>query len=130
MNIKLLLLAGFLGLTFSLHAQQLNVNKDLASELTSKFIPVENPVEYANQESTNGSMNFNDELQNEKAMLFLFEQVAYNKDDFKILLWGIAAKKINISSFKLAKSTYEQIYKLKLKGPDLNALKNGYNSVK
>jgi hypothetical protein len=75
-------------------------------------------------------MNFDDELQNEKGMLFLFEKVAYNKDDFKILLWGIAAKKINISSFKLARTTYEQIHNLKLKGPDLNALKNGYNSVK
>jgi hypothetical protein len=130
MNIKLFLLTAFAGLNFSLNAQQLNVNQNLASELTSEFAQVENPIEYARQESKNGSMNFDDELQNEKGMLFLFEKVAYNKDDFKILLWGIAAKKINISSFKLARTTYEQIHNLKLKGPDLNALKNGYNSVK
>ena len=113
-----------------MNAQQLNVNQDLATELTSEFAPVENPVEYAKQESKNGNMNFDEELQNEKGIFFLYEKVAYNKDDFKILLWGISAKKINISSIKLARATYEQIYNLKLTGPDLKALKNGYNGIK
>jgi len=110
----------------SAFGQDLNMNKSLVSDVTSKFKKVTNPIEYAKKESINGTMDFEKVLKNEKGWLFVYNGIGYNKDHFKILLWGIAAKKINMESLKVARNTWEYIFKKSLSGPALKAFKKGY----
>ncbi|MFC2111256.1 hypothetical protein ACFLQ5_02260 [Bacteroidota bacterium] len=110
--------------------QDLNMNKNLVAEITSKFESVPNPIEYAKKESINGTMDFEKVLENEKGWLFVFDGIGYNKDNFKILLWGIVAKKIGITSLKIAKETWESIYNRPLSGSELKAFKKGYKCNK
>ena len=71
-------------------------------------------------------MDFDLKLKDKKGILFLFDGVAYDKEDFAILLWGLAAKKINMKDLKTSIMTWEKIYNKTLNGHQLKAFKKGY----
>ena len=118
---------GILIYSLTLKGQQVvNMKKDLASELTSNFDKDPNPIEFAKKESIKGRMDFELKLKDEKGVLFVFDGIAYDKEDFAILLWALTAKKINIENLKTARLTWEEIYMKKLGGHNLKAFKKGY----
>ncbi len=127
MKIGIILFFGILTCNLVVHGQQvLNMKKGLASDLTSNFEKVQNPIEFGEKESINGSMDFELKLKDEKGILFIFDGTAYDKEDFAVLLWGIAANKINIKDYKTAKITWKKIYNKKLNGHKLKAFKKGF----
>jgi len=131
MKIRILLSIGIFIYSLTTQGQQvLNVKKNLADELTSNFEKITNPIEFAEKESVNGSMDFELKLKDKKGILFIFDGIAYNKEDFTILLWGLAAKKIIMEDLKTSIMTWEKIYNKKLKGHQLKAFKKGYKYKK
>lgn len=87
---------------------------------------VDDPIAFAKKESKGGLMDFNMQMKNQKSQLFLFDGVAYNMEDFGILLWGMAANNIGFSKLKEAKKVWEEIYGKELSGPDWKAFKRGF----
>ena len=87
-----------------------------------------NAVDYIKAESIGGKLDFNKKLEEEgkKNQLLVFDGVAYNAEDFAILLWGQTVKRLGIRSFKDAAELWETIYKQELTDPDKKALKKGF----
>ena len=67
-------------------------------------------------------------LENESKTLFVYDDVAYNKKDFAIYLWGVKVKMLGIKSSKKAVNLWEEIHKRKLSDAEKKALTKGFES--
>jgi len=123
------IIIGILFCSWTLKGQQvLNMKRNLSNELTLNFEKVQNPIEFAKKESIDGNMDFKLKLKDEKGILFIFDGIAYDKEDFAIILWALTARKISIAPLRNARLTWEEIYKKKLRGHQLKAFKRGYKN--
>lgn len=83
-------------------------------------------IAFIKKETIDGSLDFNKKLKEQgKTGFLLFDGVAYNTEDFAILLWGKAIKKLGVDSVKKAIMLWEEIHNKTLTKADIKALKKG-----
>jgi hypothetical protein len=87
-------------------------------------------ISYIKSQSLNGRLDFQKKLIDEgkENKLLLYDGVAYSPEDFSILLWGKAVRRLGVSSIGDARGLWEEIYGKEMSGSDKKALKKGYNS--
>lgn len=103
----------------------LSCSSNNIQESEGKYGLTRNQIEYVQKESNpGGELDFEKQLGNQK--LFLIGNVAYNRRDTALFLWGQAIRKFGISSADNAVSLYEEIKKVNLEKPQINAIKNGF----
>ncbi len=95
-------------------------------QVMDSTVQINDPIEYIKKESVGGKLDFNLALEKENKQFYLIDNIAYNKKDFGILLWGASVKSLGISTYKDAAELWEEIHKRKLTGPEKKALKNGF----
>ena len=61
-------------------------------------------------------------------VVYIYNGIAYSINNYAILLWGQAVKKLGIQSAKYAALLWEDIYKRKLTSTELKALKKGFSA--
>jgi hypothetical protein len=101
---------------------------EIAKQIITPEEEIKDPIEYIKKESIGGKLDFNKLLEKETQILFLYEEIAYNKKDFAIFLWGKKIKMLGISSSKKATILWEEINNRTLTTPEKKALLNGFNS--
>ncbi len=87
-----------------------------------------NLIEYIKKESIGGKLDFNKTLEEKKQTLFLYDGIAYSKNDFAIYLWGKKVKSLGINSVKNATQLWEEINNKILTQPEKKALIKGFKS--
>lgn len=102
---------------------------ELVKKLLSPTLqPMEHPEAFIKAETIGGKLDFNKVLEKEDQQFFLYDDVAYNKKDFAIFLWGQTVHQLGVSSVTNAVSLWEEIYGRKLTAPEEVALKKGFAS--
>lgn len=114
--------------------QLYNKLKEEVIKIASELIEIEkfskDPKQYIKKESIGGSFDFTKILEKEKGELFIGGDIAYNKKEFAIYLWGRNVKAIGIKDEDDAIDLWEEIYKRQLTETEEKALLNGFNSKK
>lgn len=85
-------------------------------------------TEYIKAESVGGKLDFKKILKEEgkEKQLFLVDKIAYNSNDYSVLLWGVAVKKLGITSVKDAMMIWKSINSSNLSIAEQKALKKGF----
>ena len=85
-------------------------------------------IKFIKAESIGGKLDFTKvaEEQSKGAYLILYNNIAYNKKDFAILLWGAKVKSLGIEKPKEAIKLWEEIQNRELTEPEKKALKKGF----
>lgn len=71
-------------------------------------------------------LDFDKVLENDPQQFYLYDGVAYNRNDYAILLWGKAVARMGMKSTKKACKLWEEIHGRKLSDPETKALKKGF----
>ena len=96
------------------------------NEINDKYGLNSEQYEYVKNETIpGGKLDFEQQLEDKQ--LFLIGSVAYNKRDAALFTWGQAMKRLGVRSANDAINLYEDIKTIKLKEPQTNAIKNGFN---
>jgi hypothetical protein len=89
---------------------------------------IKDPIQYIKKETIGGKLDFNKVLEAEKQSLFLYDGVAYNKQELAIYLWGKKVKKLGVSSSRKATKLWEEINNKTLEENEKKALLSGFES--
>ena len=95
------------------------------STIQSDSVVNVDPVEYIKKETIGGKLDFNLVLEKDNKALYLYDRVAYNKNDFDIFLWGQAVKSHGVSGIKKAAKLWEEINGRELTTLEKKALTKG-----
>ena len=91
-----------------------------------KFSSQKEIKNYIIEQSKNGELDFDSILKKEKQDLFLIDGIAYNKNDFAVLLWAKKVKRLGLMDSKKTCKLWEKIYKRKMTKPQKKAFKIGF----
>lgn len=97
---------------------------DLFIKGKEKQKQIKDPEEYIRKESIGGELDFEKKLTEDK--IYIYNNIAYNKSEYALVLWGIEVRKLNVKSSDDAIDLWEDIYKKKLSETNKKALENGY----
>lgn len=87
-------------------------------------------INFIKAESIGGKIDFT-KVADEQAKgtyFILYDNIAYNKKDFAILLWGAKVKSLGIEKYIDAIKLWEEIQSRKLTEPEKKALKKGFET--
>jgi hypothetical protein len=99
----------------------------LCHRLTNDAGAADTLKKYIKEQSIGGKFDFDKALENEKQDFFLKGDIAYNKKDYAIYLWGVAVRNAGIKTSNEAQKLYEEIYEKELTTPEKKALKAGFS---
>ncbi|MFI5218728.1 MAG: hypothetical protein ACHQNT_04500 [Bacteroidia bacterium] len=101
---------------------------EVVKQLLTPEEEIKDPIEYIKKETIGGKLDFNKVLEKKEQSLFLIGNVAYNKKDAAIYMWGKKVKMLGISSSKKATKLWEEINSRELTDPEKKALVAGFDS--
>lgn len=98
----------------------------MSSEMLVPTVVERDPEELLRNESIGGRFDFSIRLAQDEQQLYLVDDVAYNKDDFAMYLWGQAARQQGIENAKMAIEIWEEIHGQELTSSKAKVLKAGF----